>query len=269
MLWVTWNNSPPVPCRVGQDTICPHHPWMAYFKCSLNSTEKAVFKTGGSSPLYPGWLPLSPEGCTLSHKGQAATLIQTSTAVQPELTKLRPSPRGFYLWNRNNVQYFSLCQYFYLHLSPPPSCPHAPGWEKKGFFSRPNKNKTQSRLRPADRDVLGGFCYVPAKTVSKIYRKHLAESTGRSRGHREVQGRYTLGLCNWLSRPGTGNGYGIPGIGRANTQLWGALQIPLVFSIGNSFDLHICSHRFVHDLCWGDPIRRVKGSCPRVFCSRV
>lgn len=74
--------------------------------------------------------------------------------------------------------------------------------KKKGFFSRRNKNKTQSRLRPANRDVLGGFCYVPAKTVSKIYRKHLAESTGRSRGHREVQGRYTLGLCNWLSTPG-------------------------------------------------------------------
>lgn len=74
--------------------------------------------------------------------------------------------------------------------------------EKKIFFLRPNKNKTQPRLRPAHSDVLDGFRYVPAKTVSKIYRKHLAESTGKSRGHQEVEGRYTLGLCNWLSRPG-------------------------------------------------------------------
>lgn len=74
--------------------------------------------------------------------------------------------------------------------------------EKRDFFLRPNKNKTQPRLRPAHRDVLDGFRYVPAKTVSKIYRKHLAESIGKSRGHQEVQGRYTFGLCNWLSRPG-------------------------------------------------------------------
>lgn len=70
------------------------------------------------------------------------------------------------------------------------------------IFLRPNKNKTWSRLKPADRDVLDGFCYVPTKTVSKIYRKHLAESIGESRGHQEVQGRYTLGPCDWLSRPG-------------------------------------------------------------------
>lgn len=55
--------------------------------------------------------------------------------------------------------------------------------KKKILFKRPNKNKTRSRLRPADRDVLGGICYVPAKTVSKIYRKHLVESSGSSRGH--------------------------------------------------------------------------------------
>lgn len=48
----------------------------------------------------------------------------------------------------------------------------------------------------------------------------------------------------------------------------GDLQILLVLSIGNYFNLHICSHLHVHDLCWGDPIR-VKGSFPGVFCSRV
>ena len=50
-------------------------------------------------------------------------------------------------------------------------------------MSRLNKNKTRSRLRPANRDILGRFHYVLAKAVSKIYRKHLAKSTGRSRGH--------------------------------------------------------------------------------------
>lgn len=43
---------------------------------------------------------------------------------------------------------------------------------------------------------------MPAKTVSKICRKHLAESTGRNRGRREVGGRYTLGPCDWRSRSG-------------------------------------------------------------------
>lgn len=86
---------------------------------------------------------------------------------------------------------------------------------------------------------------MPTKTVSKIYRKHLAESIGESRGYQEVQGRYTLGPCDWLSRPGYRKWLWDPGLGRANTQLWGALQVPPVFSNGSSFN----SHLSVHDWC--------------------
>lgn len=155
------------------------------------------------------------------------------------------------------------------------SCP----WLRRGtreffFFLRPNKNKARPRLRPTDRDVLGGFC-VPAKTISKIYRKHLAESTRRSRGHQEVQGRYTplhvTGSRGW----GTGNGCGIPGPleGKHTTgggRGGGACRFLWYFPLGVSL---ICisvpnGELPVRDRCRGDPIKKVKGSFPRV-CSRV
>lgn len=172
---------------------------MAYFKCSLNSSEKAVFKTGGSSLLYQAWPPWLRDRCTLRHKGQAATLIPK---LQPQSNLNSPScipgPEVSIFETEVIFNIFHSVNIFtFISLLLPP----AP-MPLVGLFLRPNKNKTRPRLRPADRDVLDGFCYVPAKTVSKIYRKHLAESIGRSGGHQEVQGRYTLGVWNWLSRPG-------------------------------------------------------------------
>ena len=109
---------------------------------------------------------------------------------------------------------------------------------------------------------------VPAKTVSKIYRKHLAESTGRSRGHQEVQGRYTLvcvaGSWSW----GTGNGCGTPvPHGGKHITVAGVLADPSdIFNW--DFNVHISSQLPVHDLCREDPIKKVKGNFRRV-CSRV
>lgn len=87
------------------------------------------------------------------------------------------------------------------------------------FFPRLNKNKTRYRLRLADPDVLGQFCCTPAKAVSKIYRKHLAKSTGRSRGCEKCKAGTLRVHVTGSGARGTGNGCGIPGLRRANTQL--------------------------------------------------
>lgn len=52
---------PRVLLQSGTGHHLPHPPWIAYFKCSLSSSEKAVLKTRGNFPLlYPTWGPHAP-----------------------------------------------------------------------------------------------------------------------------------------------------------------------------------------------------------------
>lgn len=169
------------------------------------------------------WPPEPPE----RHTGRYE--VQAATSVQPRPAASQPR-RLLFLKQKEYSTFFTLS----IFLSPSPTSsllpPRPRGGEGKQNgcgFSRLNTNKSGSRRRPADRDVLGGFATRRQKPVSKIYRKHLAKSLGRSRGRRTRSGPRDR-----LPGRGAGNGCGIPGLRRAHTAVRGPLAAPWCFPPG-------------------------------------
>lgn len=177
------------PCGMGQGTLPTplsllreaEHPGGFISNAPQAPQEKLLSKREGT--LFPtAGAPCRPEGPMGGTGGPSNHLDFNFNRFTPNPASLIPAV-GVSIFETEGIvltlRFVSILTFISLLPTPMPLVGRGRGGQLD-FFLRPNKNKTLSRPRPAAHHVPGGLCYVPAVTVSRICRKHLAEPTGRS-----------------------------------------------------------------------------------------
>lgn len=201
---------------------------MASFKCSLGSPQgKAVLQTRGSSFLIHA--TSGPHASPPSQRHSGRYEVQATTSIQPQ-PRCIPAQEISIFETEGIFNIFHSVNIFISisHLLPPAPRPLVGAGKQNGCcFSRLNKNKSGSRRRPADRDVLGGFATRQQRPSARSTGNTLQNPWGEA-----VKGGHAPGPCDWLPGRGTGNGCGIPGLRRASTAVWGPCTAPWCFPPG-------------------------------------